>query len=115
MYSLPSTSRRWDPWPLAMKGGVPPILRNALTGELTPPGISCCARANSASERERLYSTRIFTGDQFVQKEVHYHLVESAVQVLEQPAFQPEVWLRSGEQVLHEIAEARTAPDELDH
>src|SRR5579885_3476467 len=32
-----------------MNSGPPPTLRNARTGELTPPGISFCARANSAS------------------------------------------------------------------
>jgi hypothetical protein len=30
-----------------MKSGVPPTLLNALTGELTPPGIDCCALSNS--------------------------------------------------------------------
>src|SRR5574337_2004083 len=32
-----------------MKRGVPPTARNARTGELTPPGITRWARANSAS------------------------------------------------------------------
>src|SRR5579871_1759266 len=33
-----------------MKTGAPPTLRNALTGELTPPGISFCDEANNFSE-----------------------------------------------------------------
>jgi hypothetical protein len=32
-----------------MKRGVPPTERNARTGELTPPGVVCCARANKDS------------------------------------------------------------------
>src|SRR6266852_2812563 len=37
------------PLPRTMKGGVPPTARNARTGELTPPGMVFCARANNAS------------------------------------------------------------------
>src|SRR5260370_8572266 len=33
-----------------MKSGVPPTARKARTGELTPPGINFCARANSSSD-----------------------------------------------------------------
>ena len=40
MYEFPSTSRIFDPWPLAMKMGVPPTALNALTGLLTPPTIT---------------------------------------------------------------------------
>ena len=42
-----------------MKGGVPPTLRKARTGELTPPGISFCARAKSASDRVRFISRQL--------------------------------------------------------
>src|SRR5579883_21440 len=52
MYSLPSTSKMWEPSPRAMNGGLPPTLRKARTGELTPPGINCRARSKSASDRE---------------------------------------------------------------
>src|SRR2546428_537214 len=37
------------PLPRTMKGGVPPTARNARTGELTPPGMVFCARANNDS------------------------------------------------------------------
>src|SRR6478735_7013028 len=33
----------------AMKRGVPPTARKARTGELTPPGITRCARSNSSA------------------------------------------------------------------
>ena len=38
------------PSPSFMKTGVPPTPLNDRTGELTPPGISCFARAKAASE-----------------------------------------------------------------
>src|ERR1017187_1781751 len=50
MYSLPSTSNRCEPSPRAMKMGCPPTLRNARTGEFTPPGIFSTARRNSSSD-----------------------------------------------------------------
>src|SRR3712207_6672170 len=34
-----------------MNRGVPPTARKARTGELTPPGMTFCARANSSAER----------------------------------------------------------------
>src|SRR6266850_7938068 len=36
----------------SMKNGSPPTLRNARTGELTPPGILFCAARNNSEERE---------------------------------------------------------------
>jgi hypothetical protein len=48
-YSRPSTSVRYGPVPLAMKRGVPPTAWKARTGLFTPPGITACARSNSAS------------------------------------------------------------------
>src|SRR6476469_5218770 len=33
-----------------MNRGVPPTALNARTGEFTPPGVTACARANSAAE-----------------------------------------------------------------
>ena len=50
MYSLPSTSKMWEPSPRAMKRGVPPTPRKARTGEFTPPGMDSWARAKSASD-----------------------------------------------------------------
>ena len=50
MYSLPSTSKRCEPSPRAMNSGLPPTLRNARTGEFTPPGIISWARRKSASD-----------------------------------------------------------------
>jgi len=52
MYSLPSTSVMRAPRPEAMKIGSRPIDRIALTGELTPPGISVRARPYRAALRE---------------------------------------------------------------
>src|SRR5215208_3552514 len=49
MSSCPSTSHTRAPAPRAMNRGAPPTARNARTGELTPPGITSRARANSAA------------------------------------------------------------------
>src|SRR5688572_28946548 len=38
-----------EPSARVMKRGVPPTARNARTGEFTPPGITCIARANNSS------------------------------------------------------------------
>jgi hypothetical protein len=46
MYVRPSTSVIVAPSARAMNLGVPPTPLNALTGELTPPGISSMARLN---------------------------------------------------------------------
>src|SRR5690606_37742794 len=45
MYSRPSTSTSREPAPRSTKNGSPPTARNARTGEFTPPGINCFARA----------------------------------------------------------------------
>src|SRR5438270_11935717 len=50
MYSLPSASKIWEPSPRAIKGGFPPTLRKARTGEFTPPGMMRCARWNNCSD-----------------------------------------------------------------
>jgi hypothetical protein len=47
---LPSMSVTRQPEPDRMKTGVPPTPLNARTGELTPPGITCCAVTNADSE-----------------------------------------------------------------
>ena len=52
MYSFPSTSKMWEPWPRAMNGGLPPTERNARTGELTPPGMISSALRNNSSDLE---------------------------------------------------------------
>src|SRR5258708_39987836 len=121
MYSLPSTSNSREPQPLAIKGGVPPTLRNARTGELTPPGISFWAWTRSASERisfmvmGRSGTCPTIASDQLVQEEVHDDFVERAIQVLEQAALETEIRLCACKQILHEGAEAGTAPNELHH
>jgi hypothetical protein len=46
-----------------MNNGVPPTLRNARTGEFTPPGISRPARANSASLTGPAECDQCDTGD----------------------------------------------------
>ncbi len=51
-YSLPSTSNRWEPLPLAIKAGWQCTLWQALTGLFTPPGISSQALANKSSDLE---------------------------------------------------------------
>ena len=40
-----------DPLARSTKNGSPPTPRNARTGEFTPPGMSCWARAKRESER----------------------------------------------------------------
>src|SRR5207247_8755800 len=52
MYSFPSTSQTRAPSERATKNGSPPTLRNARTGELTPPGMRSCARVKSSDDRE---------------------------------------------------------------
>src|SRR4030066_2606074 len=47
MKAFPSTSVTIAPFAFATNRGVPPTDRKARTGELTPPGISCCACRNS--------------------------------------------------------------------
>ncbi len=62
MNSLPSASQMREPCPRAMKGGVPPTLRYARTGEFTPPGIDCCARSKSFFEILLIHATVSFRG-----------------------------------------------------
>src|SRR5688500_3034038 len=50
MYARPSASHIREPSALRMKRGEPPTALNARTGELTPPGMSRRARANSSSD-----------------------------------------------------------------
>src|SRR5206468_11862249 len=52
MYSFPSTSQIRALSPRATKKGSPPTLRNARTGEFTPPGIRFCARGKNSEECE---------------------------------------------------------------
>src|SRR2546430_4937187 len=52
MYSFPSTSEMRAPAARLTKNGVPSTLRNAWTGEFTPPGIRFCAAANNCEDRE---------------------------------------------------------------
>src|SRR5580692_7505437 len=98
-----------DPSPRAMKGGVPPTLRNARTGELTPPGISFWARANRSSERERFMANSSFARNQFLIEEVQHDILQGAVKILEQAALQAEIRLSASQQILDEGPEARAA------
>src|SRR4029077_917797 len=52
MYSLPSTSQIFAPFARPTKNGLLSTLRNARTGELTPPGIYFCAVLKSSDERD---------------------------------------------------------------
>src|SRR5690606_22204360 len=47
MYWFPSSSYKYGPFADLIKTGVPPTARKARTGELTPPGIYCCAFSKS--------------------------------------------------------------------
>ncbi len=48
MYLLPSASMMYAPSPWTTKIGSAPTERHARTGELTPPGITACARSKMA-------------------------------------------------------------------
>src|SRR6267143_3172687 len=54
MYSFPSTSQIFGPSARSIKKGALPTLRNARTGEFTPPGMRFCAVANNLDEREAI-------------------------------------------------------------
>src|SRR5438105_1586485 len=54
MYSFPSTSQIFAPSARSMKKGALPTLRNARTGEFTPPGMRFCAAANNLDESEAM-------------------------------------------------------------
>src|SRR5688572_31412668 len=114
MYSLPSESKMCEPSPRAMNSGLPPTLRNARTGELTPPGISSCARRKRSSDFDRFMLPRL-TGHEVAQPEAHPDVVKTAVQILHQPFFQAQIGLLSREHVLHKIGKSRAAAGELHH
>src|SRR5213080_4423916 len=59
MYSFPSTSQILVPSARATTNGSPPTLRNARTGELTPPGMRFCAREKNSEEREVIVLRRL--------------------------------------------------------
>src|SRR5271169_241057 len=110
MYELPSTSNTREPSARAMNRGVPPTPRNARTGEFTPPGMRSWARANQASDWEVFIAllsqdrARLL-GNHTIQKKIQQHFAQSAVEVSQQAALQTQIWLRSGEQVLHQVVE----------
>src|SRR4051794_7671481 len=54
-------------------------------------------------------------GHQAAEAQAHEDFVEAAVQVVQQAAFQTEVGLFAGEQVLHHRVKAGAAAGELDH
>src|SRR5439155_9607431 len=62
----------------------------------------------------RLYEN-LFPRNHSPHKPVHQHFRHGPVEILEQPLLQANIGLRSGEQVLHQFAEKRTAPHEMDH
>src|SRR5688572_30431081 len=68
MYVFPSTSVISNPSASLMNGGVPPTALNARTGELTPPGITCFARAKAASELavERVVRSGMTNGSSWI-------------------------------------------------
>src|SRR5579862_2521374 len=105
-----------------MKGGFPPTPRKARTGELTPPGITCWARRKMASDLACFMldgcdgcSWPGFARHQAAESQAHGDLVQAAVEVAQQAVLQAEVGLCSGEQVLHQTAEAAAAARELHH
>src|SRR5580700_831978 len=102
MYSLPSTSKMCEPCPCAMNSGLPPTLRKARTGELTPPGINSCARWKKASdlvvdfinsvtvrERKEPAESRLQPGlaaplsHQPAQSEIHAEIEDAAIQIFQ--------------------------------
>src|ERR1051326_2788962 len=100
MYSLPSTSKTCDPWPRRRNGGVKPTLRNALTGELTPPGIMACAFSKSPwdllvfMDCYRKIAVSGFrpqpAGHHAREPETHADFVQASMEVLEESALQPD-------------------------
>src|ERR1051325_12066875 len=60
----------------ATKNGSPPTLRNARTGELTPPGMRCCARANS-SEEWKLKKANVERPTPNVQRRIKFHYLRA--------------------------------------
>jgi hypothetical protein len=50
--SRPSAVVSVAPWADFVKNGAPPTERKARTGELTPPGINCWARAKRSEEED---------------------------------------------------------------
>src|ERR1051325_8029142 len=103
-----------EPSPRAMNSGFPPTLRNARTGELTPPGINCCARSKIASDFSRCILSSL-VGHQAAQAETHRDVVKTAVKIPHQPVLQPEIGLLAREQVLHDPRKPRAVARELDH
>src|SRR5690349_10797803 len=101
-----------------MNRGVPPTPRKARTGEFTPPGVTCCARANSASDlalfmEVLLCPVRI--RHEPVEEQIHDDIVQRAVDVLFQAGLELEIILCAGKEVLHDLAERWAFAHELDH
>src|ERR1700733_8221316 len=116
-----------EPSPDSIKSGVPPTPRKALTGELTPPGITFWARANKASDLG-LFINRPGSGssarglrnhanfrNDTIEEELHDDFVDAAVEAAQEAVSEAEIGLRAGEQILHKIAEALAALHEMDH
>src|SRR5260221_6612933 len=57
MYVLPSTSSMRAPEARRMKSGEAPTALKARTGLSTPPGSTCCARANSVRDFDTFIET----------------------------------------------------------
>src|ERR1035441_5011104 len=118
MYSFPSTSKRCDASPRAMKMGFPPTLRNARMGEFTPPGIFSTARRNNSSDfvcvmKDSSALTR--PGHDAAEPEAHRDLVKAAIQIAHQAALQSQVGLLAGEQILHHARKPGGTPGEFHH
>ena len=105
MYSLPSTSKMCEPSPRAMNGGLPPTLRKARTGELTPPGMSLLRAAEEFFGSEwfmdlfgKIIVPRLawlpaypaLRGTSAAEAQAHADVVQAAVQIAQQPALQAE-------------------------
>ena len=59
MSSSPSTVVSLAPSALAVKNGLPPTERKALTGEFTPPGMHRMARAKSSEDADVMIVERV--------------------------------------------------------
>src|SRR4051812_24070904 len=100
----------------------------------TPSGVrsfaTCGSRASSSFTPARspalIASTRLMSrmvsrnsgfgsGHNSTEITHHQNIAKRAIQRLHQPGLQVEVTLRAREQILHDVAEGRTPPHELDH
>src|SRR5512140_724598 len=104
MYSFPSASQTCEPDPRSITTGVMPTERKARTGELTPPGMACCARRKMSSDLLCGLTLAPFPCYGRAPAKRMREAVERILRcrggnAIDQPLPQVEVSLRAGEQV----------------